>query len=153
MFACNVLRDPSVNLLAVSTSMFGLEAVMRFISDIYKNRYLDILESSFILNLGILAIGTYQVEQGGGSQMALYCTSVGMAFATFIGITLYHVLLQLKGSRLWNTLQYYFKHERRWVAIPTDDTTEERVQDSGVLPTVSFINLREPLELISSSNN
>ena len=152
VFACNVLGDPSVNLLAISTSMFGLEAVMRFTSAIYKNRYLDILESLFILNLGILAIGTYQVEQGGGSQMALYCTSVGIAFATFIGITLYHVLLQLKSSRLWNTLQYCFKHERIWVVIPTDDTTEERVQGSGIIPTVSFINLREPLELISSSN-
>ena len=150
VFACNVLGDPSSNLLAISASMLGLEAVMKLTGDIYKNRYLDILESSFILNLGILAIGTYQVEQGGGSQMALYCTSVGMAFATFIGITLYHVILQLKGSRLWNFLQYYFKHKRRWVAMPTEATMEENVHNSGVAPTVSYINLREPLELISS---
>ena len=150
VFACNVLGDPSLNLLAISTSVVGLEAVMKFTGDIFKNRYLDILESSFILNLGILAIGTYQVEQGGGSQMALYCTSVGVALATFIGITLYHVILQLKGSRMWNTLQYYFKRERRWVAIPTEDTTEERVHNPGVLPTVSFVNLREPLDLINS---
>ena len=150
VFACNVLGDPSLNLLAISASVVGLQTVMKFIGDIYKNRYLDILESSFILNLGILAVGTYQVEQGGGSQMALYCTSVGMAFATFIGITLYHVLLQLKGSRLWNSLQYYFKHERRWVAIPTEATMEENMHISGFAPTVSYINLREPLELISS---
>ena len=153
VFACNVLGDPSLNLLAICASMLGLEAVMKFIGDIYKNRYLDILGSSFILNLGILSIGTYQVELGGGSQMALSCISVGMAFATFIGITLYHVLLQLKGSRLWNTLQYYFEQERRWVAIPTEDTTEESRHNSGVAPTVSFINFREPLELISSTSN
>ena len=149
VFACNVLGDPSLNLLAISASMLGLEAVMKFTGVLYKNRYLDILESSFILNLGILAVGTYQVEQGGGSQLALYCTSVGVAFATFIGIALYHVILQLKGSRMWNTLQYYFKRERRWVAIPTEDTTEERVHNPGVAPTVSYIKLREPLELIS----
>ena len=153
VFACNVLGDPSLNLQAISTSMFGLEAVMKFTGEIYKNRYLDILESSFILNLGILAIGTYQVELGGGSQMALYCTSVGVAFATFIGITLYHVLLQLKGSRLWNTLQHYFEHEKRWVAIPTEDAMEESRCISGVAPTVSFINFREPLELIDSCSN
>ena len=149
VFACNVLGDPSLNLLAISASMLGLEAVMKFTGVLYKNRYLDILESSFILNLGILAIGTYQVEQGGGSQMALYCTSVGVAFATFIGIALYHVILQLKGSRIWNALQYYFKRERRWVTIPTEDTTEESVHNPGVAPTVSYIKLREPLELIN----
>ena len=153
VFACNVLGDPSLNLLVISTSVVGLEAAMKFTGDIFKNRYLDILESSFILNLGILAIGTYQVEQGGGSQTALYCTSVGVAFATFIGITLYHVILQLKGSRIWNALQYYFKCERRWVAIPTEETTEERVHNPGAAPTVSFINLREPLELINSCSN
>ena len=157
VLACNILGNPSVDLLAISASMLGLEVVMRFTGDIYKNRYLDILESSFILNLGILTIGTYQVKVGGGNQVVLSCTSVGTAFATFIGIIFYHVHLRLKSSRPWKALQHYFDHGRRWVEIPTEDTMEDSMHNSEVpqnqSPTVTFINLREPLELISSCND
>lgn len=55
VFAFNVLGDPSVNLLFISASMLGLAIIVRFMGKIW---YLDILEASFFLNLGILASGT-----------------------------------------------------------------------------------------------
>ena len=59
--------------------------------------YLDILEISFFLNLGILAGATYYVKLAvvPVSQAAVAYTSVGIAFATFIVVLLYHTYQQV----------------------------------------------------------
>ena len=65
---------------------------------VYKSWYLDVLEVSFILNLGILAVATIYVNQSGGSQAAVAYTSVGIAFLTFVGIITYHIYKQIKSK-------------------------------------------------------
>ena len=105
VFAFNIQADPSLNLLAISSAAFGLILVTRYTGAVYKKLYVDILEASFILNLGILAVATYYVKLAvvPASQAAVTYTSVGVAFCTFVGILLYHAYQQV-----WPKLQQLF---------------------------------------------
>ena len=97
VFAFNTRADPSLNLLVIGTAVIGLLTLTHFTGLIYKKWYLDVFEISFILNLGILAGATYYVKLAvvPVSQAAVAYTSVGIAFATFIGVLLYHTYQQV----------------------------------------------------------
>ena len=103
VFAFNVNGDSSVNILAITVCLIGLQSII-FQFNIYKAWYLNILEASFIINLLLLAIGTYYVEISEGNQSALTYTSVSVAFATFSGIVVYHSCLQIKDTMLFKKL-------------------------------------------------
>jgi len=79
VFACNTQADPSINLLAISSVAFGLILVTRYTGAVYSKIYVDVLEASFTLNLGILAIATYYVKLAvvPVNQAAVAYTSVG----------------------------------------------------------------------------
>ena len=102
VFGSNALGDTSVNLLAISAASFGLMAQAWMSGRVYKNWYLDALEASYILNLGVLAVATNHAQQAGGPQAAAAYVSTGVAFATFIATVLYHVYLQTKESKFWS---------------------------------------------------
>ena len=101
VFAFNTLRDTSINLLCITSASLGLTIMTRFTGQIYKKLWLDALEASFLLNRGVLAAATYPVRLTGGNQAALIYTSVGITFATFLGILLYHIYIQICGTELW----------------------------------------------------
>ena len=77
-----------MNLLAITTSVIGLAILMRFTGSVYCRWYLDVLDASFLLNLGVLAPATYQNRLAGGSQTAAVYTSATVALTTFVGIIL-----------------------------------------------------------------
>ena len=98
VFASNTHADPSLNLLVIVTAVIGLLTLTHFTGLMYKKLYLDILEISFILNLGILTTATYYVKLAvvPVSQAAVAYTSVGIAFAiTLIVVLLYHTYQQV----------------------------------------------------------
>ena len=79
----------------------GILTIWAWISGgVYRNWCLNALESSFALNLIILAAATYHVKLSGGSQLAVGYTSVIIALVTFTGILAYHILLQVRGTKL-----------------------------------------------------
>ena len=149
LFAFNALGDPSVNLLAIGCVTTLLLIVYAMLGNrIYKTWCLNVLELSFIANLGILALVTFYIRSTGGNQSAVTFTSISIAFATFIGIVIYHSAQQIKDTpQLWRKL------------FPRDDTYElvpQTDEDSGVYPpsppdpsdgcaTVTHINLRDLL--------
>ena len=149
VFTFNVLGDPSINLLAITCSMLGLAVVLQLIGRIYQKWYLDIIETSFILNLGILATATFFVRERGGYQAALTYTSVGIAFATFCAILVYHAQWQIRESRFWkNTIMPRF--QRRQPVLTEDmsesDRHDNEMSDTPIVPpTTTFIDLRELL--------
>ena len=112
---------------------------------IYTTWILGLLETSFILNLAILATVTFYTRISGGNQNAVTFTSVGIAFATFTGIVIYHFFEQLKGTRLWRRLRY--RHE--YVRVPLTDVDSgpedppDRVFTSGSAPTQTVVDVRE----------
>ena len=62
VFAFNTQDYPSLNLLVIGAVVIGLLTLTHSTGLIYKRMYLDILEISYILNLGILAVATYHVK-------------------------------------------------------------------------------------------
>ena len=91
--------DGSVNLLAVSTVVIAILTWAWMAGGIYENRWLDVLEASIMLNLGILTAATYYYKMHvNESPVYVSLTSLGVVFLTFIGIMAYHVHLTLKNT-------------------------------------------------------
>ena len=103
-FTSNPTGDPSINLLCITSVSLGLAVLTRSIN-IYSNWSLDILENSFILNLGILAGVTYHVRSSGGNQEVVTYLSIGIAFTEFVGIVIYHTIIQLKNTAIVKCFQ------------------------------------------------
>ena len=169
-----VSTDPSHNLPAIEAVVIGLITLTRFTGLIYKKLYLDVLEASFILNLGILAAATYSVRLAETeSQAAVTYTSVGIAFATFVVVLTYHTYQQVWPKLLpkIHKLRHRNEHQSerfdeeanidKRAQIPTAPTMtivectspeplEIEAQPLGV-PT-NFTELREPLNLVDTSD-
>ena len=97
----SALGDVSVNLLSILSAVLGLFSLKSVVlGGVYKNWYVGALETSFLLNLCILAAATYHVTYSGGSQAAVTYTLLSIAFITFVGILIYHISLQIRGTAL-----------------------------------------------------
>ena len=91
--------DASVNLLAVSTVVIAILTLAWLAGGIYKDWWLDVLEASIMLNLGILtAVAYYYKMHVNESPVYVSLASLGVVFLTFIGIMAYHVHLTLKNT-------------------------------------------------------
>ena len=93
------IGNTSANLLAISSAVTGLITFTLAAAGIYQKHYFGILEASFFLNLVLLTTATYHVEAVGGNQAAVTLISLGIAFTTFAGIVIYHVFLQIRGTK------------------------------------------------------
>ena len=156
VFAFNVSGESSINLLAISLAVLGVTVILLFTGSVYKNWGLNILEISFIVNLGIVAAATYHVtvvkqkdnSQGHGSQVATYI-SISVAFLTFLGILLCHIYLQIKSK-----MRRYRLNAGQIHCHTNAGNLQAEDQDLGnrplVAPTRSFVQLREPLDLLDT---
>ena len=146
--AVNVLGDPSVNLLAIASITAAILPIILG-SRIYKTWSLGLLETSFILNLTILAVATLYTRPSGGNQNAVTFTSVGIAFATFTGIVIYHSVQQLKDTRLWRRMSLKRNSVRDSVRVPLTDVASgsddppDYVLMSRAAPTQTVVDMRE----------
>ena len=123
--------DPSHNLLAIEAAVIGLLTLTRFTGLIYKNLYLEILEASFILNLGVLAAATYSVR-------LVTNTSVGVAFATFVGVLVYHAYQQL-----WPKLQQRIHHLRHCKEHQKGNFDEGGIDNQRLISTLPIVTIVE----------
>ena len=144
--AVNALGDPSVNLLAIASTCVAILILPTIFSTrVYKTWSLGLLEISFIVNLTILIMATLYIRLSGGNQNAVTFTSVGIAFATFTGIVIYHSVQQIKGSRLWKTLC----QRPVYVRVPLTDVDSgpedppDRVLMPKSAPTYTVVDIRE----------
>ena len=86
-FELNILGTPGVNLLAIAVACM---CILPLIRGVYRKWPLDILEFSFIINLGIFSVATAYVLNNGGNQTVVASISTMIAFVIFIGILLWH---------------------------------------------------------------
>ena len=102
VFAFNVFGDPSINLLCIGSATAVLLILTALLGNrVYKTLFLNILELSFNSNLCIIAMATLYVRSAGGNQNAVTFTSISVAFVTFVGIVIYHLVQQLKEAPRW----------------------------------------------------
>ena len=152
IFAFNVLGNPSVNLLAICVCIMAVFILTRFTGKVYTNRYLDAIDASYLLNIGVLASGTLYVRSVGGRQDILVYTSLSIAFTTFLGILIYHVSVQTRDSRVWKeTIRPKVQRMRQWRStslhrdLSDADTQGAEPEIVCHAPTTTSINLRELL--------
>ena len=94
VFVFNFQEDPKTNLLAILIEVGNLFLWLWISSGVYTNKYVSILECSFVLNLIILTTVTYCVKLFRGNQLIVeyaWITSVSVAFATFIVILVFQL--------------------------------------------------------------
>jgi len=91
-FAGNVSGDPSLNLVVVQVTVFCLLSASQWaFHGIYKQWPLDILESFFLMNTGILSAVALYLKLSGGNQTIATDVSIGTAIVAFSVILFYHV--------------------------------------------------------------
>ncbi len=96
VFAMNHVNDPIMNLMAISFVILLVLTLAWILGGVFKRKSLDILEASFLLNLGVFTVATHYLVLHGGSQAALAYCSTGIVFAEFIGILVYHVIAKTR---------------------------------------------------------
>ena len=140
-------QDPHVNLLVVVISCTSISVwFWGARGGVYKKWYLNVLESSFILNLTFFAAATLYVKLAGGKQDAIFYTSVTVAFSTFIGIFIYHVFQCLRDSRAWRNLVRKRNERRRagdngWEGVDALADEEMEKMLPTVAPTVTYFDI------------
>ena len=95
IFSVNIRESADINLLAIIVTVLLLLALA---GSVYKRWYLNVIEYSFLLNLGVLAAATFYTTVSGQGQTAVAYTSVSIAFATFIIIVVLHMFMKFKFS-------------------------------------------------------
>ena len=124
--AFNFQEDPKTNLLAILVETGNLFLWLWISGGVYTNRYINILEGSFVLNLIILTVVTYCVNLFGGSPLIVEYTwtiSVSIAFATFIGVLVFQL------AKVTGIFQYL---KRKCAAVVTRNA--HQTEDTDVLP-------------------
>ena len=148
VFTFKITGDESVNLLVISSATSGIFAWLTLSGMVYTSWYLNALEVSFILNLGILAAATYHVNQSGGSQAAVAYISVGIAFLIFVGIIIYHIHMRIKKVH-----QLRRTHENRQGRCEENGNLERQcdvIPNTVTHTEVSLSELRSPLDLLNT---
>ena len=152
-FAFNTLGNASSNLLAIVSITACLAILAWLLNRIYENVFNDFLETAYLLNLCILAAGTYHVKEIGGNQAGLAYTSVGIAFIFFVCIVLYHVYLRLHKFALWELMPkldigkcatFILGHNKE---NDDEDEVENGIKDTEIVqaPTSTTIELHESM--------
>ena len=152
IFVSNSLGNPSINLLAISTSVIFLAFWRMMIGTIYTEWWIDALELFFIVHLGFFSLFTEYTMRTDGNRKAVSDTFTGLAFVAFTVVTLLHSGRRFVLSRLWRLklkpkLQKIFKSTTRddtEISVDKEGTGQELQQALRPVP-VTFIELREPL--------
>ena len=140
--ASNAFSDPNVNLVAVTISVLLLESLAWLAGGIYRKWFLNALEASFILNLGIIAAG---VNTTGGNHDALMQTFLTIVLLTFIGILAYHVYLQIGKAERIKSWKMFLTQRYRLQQIRSRTTRKDNQNTiQSNIPTFSTVQLREP---------
>lgn len=103
-FSANLLGGPNFRLLATTIACFFVFSMAWWFHGIYRKWHLDILESSYFLNLGCLSVAVISVGESEYGKVVATYTSVTIALATFIGILLYHTYKQIRKWKVWRKL-------------------------------------------------
>ena len=99
VFSLNTIGNSMINLLAVCIAMSCLLAYLSIVGGVYKQWWLNVIETAFVLNLLILSSGSlYQINTGSSIKPVSY-TSVSIALVIFIGILIYHIILNVTRTK------------------------------------------------------
>ena len=141
IFATSAFRNSSATSMAVTTSLLIVAFLTRvFTGRIYKNWYVDILESLFLLNLGILSVATSHNMMTNSNQQLVANISGATSLILFLLIVVYHIFKQILSSDLYEVI--YMKLKRKFHPV-TDHNDQEAhlLSPQEVTPMTTIISL------------
>ena len=100
----------SATLLSVGCITLGIVILKLLSKSTYENYFLDALETSYLLNLGVLTMAVFYVREASENNIALSSISIGISFVTFMGIFAYHAYTYvLKDTNVWLRIAQWWK--------------------------------------------
>ena len=139
-----------------SFKLFAIVGVVFFclfwVGRVYRKWPLYLLETSFFVNLGLLALSIYHVhasEKYEESDKAPYFNaSISIALITFVGILIYHLFMIFRQSKLVSSVTVHVKNKLHTndesVQLTSDDPDVTTPQQKPII-TSTVVELREPL--------
>ena len=88
------------------------------------------------------------MKETGGSQAGLAYTSVGIAFATFVYIVLFHVYRRIRKTAVWKKIpkpNIEFCNKDKNDVQGKEDKMPMQDSETVQSPTTTIVELREPL--------
>ena len=150
VFSLNIFGDPVINLLTIVASMFTLLAYLSMIGGVYKLWWINLIETAFIMNLGLLSsAGLYKVAANVSITPITY-TSTGIAFLLFVAIVSYHLIANMSQTKCGQTLitrvkKTYHSFQQRRITIDIEEDIISDSDSSDNMVTYSEVELTEPL--------
>ena len=121
------------------------------VGGLYKNWLIDVLESSFFVNLDLLVFSTYYIEHSGGDKKVATYVLVCFTLVMFAGIVFYHVLvfrLKLK----WESIKNWMEKIENKISSKSPceellaiDNSNDINEASNAAITISYVTFREDL--------
>ena len=115
-------------LIFITASTTVLLSLLVASEGVYQKRYLNILECSSYLNLGLLSALAAVFQGNKNNEKVVTITSVSIALVTFIGVLLFHVLLRLKDN------ECILKFIKKFVCVKSDDDSEQLFKNDARQP-------------------
>ena len=134
--------DTFGTLIFITASTTVLLSLLVTFEGVYQKKYLNILECSFLLNLGLLSALAAVYQNDNNSEEVVTIISVSVALVIFIGILVFHVYLPLKNNFQWfeklavSVKKFCSKREMS----DTERLMEEDPQLKLIIPTYSDVN-------------
>ena len=150
VFSLNTFGDPVINLLTVIACMFTLFAYLSIIGGVYKLWWINLIETAFIMNLGLVsAAGLYKVAANVSITPITY-TSTGIAFLLFVAIVSYHLIANMSQTKCGQILiarvkKTYHSFQQRRITIDIEEDIISDSDSSDNIVTYSEVELTEPL--------
>ena len=143
-----------------SFKLFSIVGIVFFclfwVGKVYRKWPLYVLESSFLINLGLLALAMYHVRSSNnyreGNEVPYVDASISIALITFVGILIYHLYMISRKSKLVRGVTVHVKNklhakDDETVLLPDDSdvTVQQHVQQQKPIVSSTVVELREPL--------
>ncbi len=131
--------------LIITAILFTLAISLSWTCSIYENKYINVLEISYIINSIILVTGTYCITKDGGNQLALVYVSISTALLEFVSVLIYHILIRIFKFQAVKQLKWiHVKQIREIFKTKFFKVKDIELNEAAKASTATF-SLREPL--------
>lgn len=121
IYTFNQANNPAINLVAIGIISFALASYVSYMQ-VYKSQLCNILEITFLLNLGFLSLAALYDD----NHEAWTTASVSVAFSVFMILIIYHGVCQLLTmKKVRDTKGRFVVAMTRWIK------EKERAEDPG----------------------
>ena len=146
VFSTNTSGDPAINLLAIIIVILCLFAYLAMFGGVYKNRLLNFLDYSSLLNLAILSAAILYTTSADKQSIVLSKASVIITFCTTMLVVIYHgMVVALKALKLDTKAVALWRSNKTDTVKQLPEIADDMQQHDMIPVTHTIVELKEPL--------